>query len=213
MFSTLNKHISQIIITLNPDTTLPITQQHIKDFTYNAPAYLMHEKVMHEIHELNKERIFIQTLPNSRHILPSLLNSKIPTTLLKLWRQIKENRIKNEDFTLSFRRSHRMYIIKKRHAIIKCKCGTKIDTYGDHFFCCTHHSKTKLHNHIRNTIHFIVQNIETHANFIKLKEVCQKEATGIIPTYPTIRPGDITIHPLKKNDQQNNKISSKNNSH
>ena len=61
MFSTLNRHICQIITTLDPNATIPITQEDIKNCTYNAPAHLIHEKVMHAIHETNKDTIFTKT--------------------------------------------------------------------------------------------------------------------------------------------------------
>ena len=157
---------------------------------------------MHEIHKLNKAKTFQQTPSNKRHILPSILNSKIPKTLLKLCRQIKENKINNEDFILSIKRRHRMHIME-RNKPITCKCGTNIDSYGNHLFSCTYHSKMKLHNHIRNTIHVITQNIGTHTNFIKSKDACQKEETGLISTYPSIHLGDITLHPTMTS---NNKI-------
>ena len=60
----------------------------------------------------------------------------------------------------------------------------------------------KLHNHIRNTTHFITSTIGPYANFIPDKESCKIEENYLLPSYPGIRPGDVTLH------QQNN-VSSK----
>ena len=132
-------------------------------------------------------------------MLPSILESKIPTTLLKPCRQVKENRLTNSKFITAIRRSHRIKIFNE-HQTLTCKCGKNIDKFGDHIFSCTHHSKTKMHNHLRNTIHYITQNIGTYANFIQDKESCKLEEAELLPAIPTLRPGDITIHPYKVNN-------------
>ena len=178
-----------------------MNKKQIKQFSYEAPAHLIHEKIMHEAYNINKDEIFRKTPPNSRHVLPSILASKIPTTLLKPCRQTKENRLNNTQFITSIRRCHRMQIIKTNEELI-CKCGKTVDKYGDHIFSCTHHSKTKLHNHIRNTIHYLTQTIGIHGNFIKTKDSCKIEEGGLIPNIPSIRPGDITIHENKLNTNQ-----------
>ena len=81
---------------------------------------------------------------------------------------------------------------------LKCKCGNEIDQFGDHFFKCTHHSKTQIHNQIRDTIHNITQKLGTHTNFIMNQDSCLKEENIILTSYPLLRPGDITIHPNNK---------------
>ena len=80
-----------------------------------------------------------------------------------------------------------------------CKCGETVDEFGDHFFICPHHSKISLHNRIRDTIYTIAQNIGAPANFIQEKQSCLKEESRILPSYPLVRPGDITLHPHKRN--------------
>ena len=134
-------------------------------------------------------------------MLPSILNSKIPTTLLKPCRQIKENRLSNTQFITAIRRSHRIKLFKDEEKIM-CKCGKEVDKHGDHFFSCTHHSKTKMHNHLRNTIHYFTQNVGIYANFIQDKESYILEEAELIPSIPTLRPGDITLHPNKINKTQ-----------
>ena len=102
-----------MIKTLNPTLATPLTNKDINEFTISCPAHLIHEKILHEAYKQNKEKIFQKTPPQSRHILPSILNSKIPTTLLKPCRQIKENRLSNTQFITAIRRSHRIKIFKE----------------------------------------------------------------------------------------------------
>ena len=121
------------------------------------------------------------------------MESIIPSTLLKPCRQIKENRLDNFSFITSFRRSHRIPLFHEDHKLI-CPCKQKVDIYGDHFFSCLRHNKIKMHHHIRNTIHFITSTLGPHANFIPTKEECKREAENLLPSYPSIRPGDVTLH-------------------
>ena len=52
----------------------------------------------------------------------------------------------------------------------------------------------KLHNHICYTTHFITETIGTHANFIPSKEACKLEEPDLLPSFPSLRPGDVTLH-------------------
>ena len=56
------------------------------------------------------------------------------------------------------------------------------------------HNKIKMHHHIRNTIHFITSTIGPHANFIPTKDECKRKAINLLPSYPSIRPRDVTLH-------------------
>jgi len=51
-----------------------------------------------------------------------------------------------------------------------------------------------MHHQIRNTIHFITSTLGPHANFIPTKDECKREAENLLPSYPSIRPGDVTLH-------------------
>lgn len=65
--------------------------------------------------------------------------------------------------------------------------------YSDHFLC-RKHNKIKMHDHIRNTTHFITSTIGNHTNLIPSKEEYKLEAPNLLPSYPSIRPGDIPLH-------------------
>ena len=142
--------------------------------------------------------------------LPSILSSPIPTTLLRPCRQIKENRLNNFDFTLAFRRSHRMAIIPT-DITLQCTCGKTIDIYGDHFFHCKKHSKTSMHNHMRDCIHFITSALGPLANFTPSSSCYKKEESDLLPSFPSLRPADISIHqddnPLNRYFRKNNPIT------
>ena len=51
-----------------------------------------------------------------------------------------------------------------------------------------------MHNHIRNSIHFITSQLGPHAGFIPNEQSCRWEERGLLPNYPTLRPGDETLH-------------------
>jgi rRNA-processing protein FCF1 len=73
IFNTLKKHIKQIMCTLDKKINDQMNKKQIKQFSYEAPAHLIHEKIMHEAYNINKDEIFRKTPPNSRHVLPSIL--------------------------------------------------------------------------------------------------------------------------------------------
>lgn len=74
----------------------------------------------------------------------------------------------------------------------KCTCNIEMDVYRDHFSICRKHNKISVHNHIRNTKHFITSIIGTHANFVLSKDACKIEETNLLPAFPCIKPGDET---------------------
>ena len=178
---------------INQEHTSPISSQQVASFIDKTPSHLIHENIMHEYYNANKEHVFRIAPLNIKKHIPSILKSIIPTTLLRPCRQIAENRLNNYNFILSFRRSHRLPLFHETSKIT-CTCNQTIDIYGDHFFSCRKHSKKKMHNHIRNTTHFITSMLGPHANFIPTKEECNMEEQGLLPTYPSLRPGDVILH-------------------
>ena len=74
-------------------------------------------------------------------------------------------------------------------------------------FSCQKHSKMTLHDHLRNTAHFITSTIGTFANFIPDKDSCKIEENYLLPSFPSIRPGDVTLH--QNNDSSRTCISTK----
>ena len=201
-FKILKHHTPQIMKIVNKEYIHPISSEKVKEFIDKTPSHLIHEKIMHEYYNVHKDHMFKISPEDVKPHIPSILKSIIPTTLLKPCRQIQENRLNNLDFIISFRRSHRLPLFEQTSKIT-CTCNTTIDKYGDHFFSCRKHSKKILHDHIRNTTHFITSTIGPHANFISSKEACKMEETDLLPSFPSIRPGDITLHsncdPLTKN--------------
>jgi len=120
----------------------------------------MHEKIMHEYYAVNKAHVFDIAPETIKPIIPSIIESIIPTTLLKPCRQIKENRLDNFSFITSFRRSHRIPLFHENSNLI-CPCKQKVDVYGDHFFLVleTQQDQNASPNKKYNTFHYL--NIRT----------------------------------------------------
>jgi len=144
MFRTLKKHIPQIMTIINNNYSEQISSQQVNKFSLNAPAHLIHEKVVHTFDETHQDTIFNITPTSCRKYLPAILSSEIPSILLKPCRKFRENRLNKEQFITYFRRSHGMQILQN---------NIEIKSFWWPFL----RSKSKLHHHIRNTIHFIVK--------------------------------------------------------
>jgi len=201
-FKTLKHHTPQIMKIVNKEYIHPISSEKVKEFIDKTPSHLIHEKIVHEYYNVHKDHVFKISPQDVKPHIPSILKSIILTTLLRPCRQIQENRLNNFNFIISFRRSHRIPLFNHTSKIT-CTCNTTIEKYGDHFFSRRKHSKKILHDHIRNTTHFITSTVGPHANFISSKEACRMEETDLLPSFPSIRPGDITLQsnsdPLAKN--------------
>jgi len=125
---------------INKEYNDPISSQQVASFIDKTLSHLIHEKIMHEYYNANTEHVFTIAPPIIKQHIPSILKSIIPTTLLRPCRQIKENRLNNFNFIISFRRSHRLPLFHESSAI-KCTCNQVIDIFGDHFFSCRKHNK------------------------------------------------------------------------
>ena len=67
--------------------------------------------------------------------------------LLK-WAPDPKNCRPNEEFTVMLKRKLRLPLWPQQR--LRCSCGRKMDAYGDHVMTCTKHSKTTMHNSMRN---------------------------------------------------------------
>ena len=192
-FTTLRKYLPQIMPIINKQKTPLTTKKEMTTFLDNNPAHRIHDKIIKEFYNKHPDEIYHMCPPEVKTVLPSILNSPIPTTLIRPCRQIKENRLNNFDFTLAFRRSHRLPIIPKG-ITLTCTCGSPLDIYGDHLFHCKKHSKTSMHNHMRDSIHYITSALGPLAAFMPSSSCCNKEETDLLPSFPSLRPADISIH-------------------
>jgi hypothetical protein len=75
-----------------------------------------------------------------------------------------------------------------------CTCHSAIDPYGDHFFSCKSLSKTSIHNRMRDSLYYITSHLSPLANITNTATDVSLEPTGLLPTFPTIRPADISLH-------------------
>lgn len=78
----------------------PISTIQIKTFIENTPAHLIHERIMHEHYKANKEHVFNLAHDDTKRKTPSILVSGIQTILLRLCRQITENKLGNFSFII-----------------------------------------------------------------------------------------------------------------
>lgn len=209
-FQILRKYLPQIIPIIDKNITSPFTHHKLHTFINNNPAHLMHDKIIHEYYNIHPERIFNQCPKAVQPHLPSLMQSPVPTTLIKPCRIIENNRLNNLNFSLSFRRSHRIPLFPPNHQLT-CPCGKDLDIYGDHLFHCRSHSKKAMHNTIRDSLHTITSTLGPYASFITNTNCCKKEEEDLLPSFPLLRPGDVTIHttddPLAKLCRHNHPIT------
>lgn len=135
----------------------------------------------------------ISAISTSLALLLKSIASGIPTLLLRSCSQITEIRLGNFSFSIAFRRRHIMPIFR-HNSSTKFTYNSGMDIYLDHSFDSRKNNKIAMHNHIRNTTHLITSTIGTHANFLPSEEVCNMEETNLLPSYPSIRPCNITLH-------------------
>ena len=120
-FVTLKTHIPQIMTIINKEYHDPISSNQVITFIDKTPSHLINEKIMHEYYTVNKEHVYDIAPKTIKPLIPSIIQSIIPTTLLRPCRQIKENRLDNFCFITSFRRSHRMPLFHENRTLI-CPC-------------------------------------------------------------------------------------------
>ena len=193
IFKVTRKHLPEISKIILKENFNPSSKQQLHNFIFQTKAHRIHEKIMHEYYDVQKEKLFNSCPHAIKPHLPSLLSSIIPPSLIKPCRQVHENRLDNNSFMIAFRRSHRLPIYRFSNRPI-CLYDKKIDVYGDHFFQCRNHSKSSLHNNIRNATHFITSTLGTYANFGPSTDCFRREEKNLLPSFPLIRPGDVTLH-------------------
>ena len=102
-------------------------------FAKNVTMYRLHDKVMDTFRDINEEYIFNHCQDAIKRDIPSILSSIVPSILWKSYRQVVENRLNNVNFTIAYRRSHRLPLISNTLPL-QCTCGKDIDIYGDYIF-------------------------------------------------------------------------------
>jgi hypothetical protein len=126
-------------------------------------------------------------------VLPSLLDKRTSMALMTMNRSNEaNNRIKNNTFKTALQRKLRLPILDSHQDFI-CKCGVKLDAFGDHCLGCKVNHKGKASNGIRDEIAKIFQRILPTAKMIDSPTQIEKELHNIVPSLPQLKPFDLSI--------------------
>ena len=68
---------------INKEYSDPISSTQVNIFIDKTPAHLIHEKIMHEYYAVNKTHVFDIAPREIKPIIPSIMESIIPSTLIK----------------------------------------------------------------------------------------------------------------------------------
>ena len=94
-------------------------------------------------------------------------------------------------FVLALKRKLRLPLFPRPQ---KCTlCAKTCDIWGDHAFYCFNNSKTILHHRVRDSFFLIFTHLCTHAQLTSTDTSIALEPSGLLPQYPTLRPGDVVI--------------------
>lgn len=127
-----------------------------------------------------------------RKVLPGMLDRRASLALMTMPRMEECNRLDNDTFKICLQRKLRLPIIKD--AInYRCKCGQKLDIYGDHCLGCTSNSKKIASDGIRDGIIKVLQRVLPVTKMIKSGTQVEREPIGIISQLPRVQPFDLSI--------------------
>ena len=127
---------------------------------------------------------------SSPDLPPLNLNSLTSYPFLHLPLDCVTCRMPATHFTLALQRKLRAEIFQPDTI---CSCGNKIDVYGDHMFSCCNSMKATLHNSLRDCLYQILIHLAHLAKLVDSSAVIRREGTGLIPSYPNLRPADVML--------------------
>lgn len=170
-YRNVDDHVDLLVGTLNlrtllRDLTRAYKKRQLKTFRNNAPAELA-------------------------CLLPSILTRHTSEALLQMSRTQRDQRLESPLFRLALCRKLRLPILPTSDR--KCKCDRTIDVFGDHFFTCKHHSKTAIHNRVRDAVFLTLTEIGAHAGIITSPSDVTLEPTNLAQANPTSRPADVCV--------------------
>jgi hypothetical protein len=100
--------------------------------------------------------------------------------------------MKNVTFATAMKRKLRLPIIKNHHEY-KCKCGKRVDAWGDHSLGCWRNNKTATSNAHRDGLFDIFKKLLPVAKLIQSTGQVEKEIHNIVRSLPTLKPFDVSI--------------------
>ena len=87
----------------------------------------------------------------TKKTLNEILQPSTAKSLLEMSRTNASHRQKNQNFEINLKQKLRLELWPQED-VVTCKCGQRMDLFGDHAFCCTHISKITMSNETRDSI-------------------------------------------------------------
>ena len=132
--------------------------------------------------------------PEHTHLLPSLLSPQTSYPIIALCRSKPGNRLPPWCFSLATKRKLRLPIFSDGDRRI-CRCGRRVDDYGDHIFQCPRLSKLNAHNILRDGLATILPPALAAAGYLLPTSTCDIEPNLHLPSDTNARPFDVSFHP------------------
>ena len=191
-------HFRQVLQLLLPCLHIPKgTTNHINYIINDMPMKGLQRKIKYKIFKQSYKNIYSEAHaykdPVISH-LPAMLSKYTAIGLTHLSRSLPVNRPKPTHYRFMMCRKLRCPIPELLLQIkcSKCKKSPEIDIYGDHLMVCT--SKTKAHNHFRDVLYTVAQQLCPITQDILNGKCIELEPPGIAPSHPENKPADVLIH-------------------
>jgi hypothetical protein len=165
------------------------------DFIFKTSLNVSREKAREFTSRMTYEHILLHDDVTPRHIKPHLegmLNREASLALMTMSRLEDANRMRNETFAICIKRKLRLKILTLA-SNQSCKCGARLDEYGDHCLGCTANPKTRASNNIRDGLIKVFQRILPTAQLIESPTQVECEIHNIVPSLPRLKPFDLSI--------------------
>eukprot|EP00956_Cyclotella_meneghiniana_P005015 scaffold6196_cov69-Cyclotella_meneghiniana.AAC.1 len=165
----------------------------VNQFVYETSLNKCRETMREHAAKMTREVTLERTAPD--YVAPKLNQMLLEETsmaLMTMPRLEPKNRIKNVTFCTAMKRKLRLTVIKDHH-LFKCKCGAKVDPWGDHCLGCPANHKGYLSNAARDGICDIFKRILPVTKMIHSGTQMEKEVGNIVPSLPTLKPFDLSI--------------------
>ena len=130
---------------------------------------------------------------NNAAAVIAALDPATSIVLVEVPRTIKEYRMKNDLFRIAFRRKLRLPLYPSDALCPTCKCGIRVNRYGDHFFECVDCSKSTLSNAIRGSVYSIFHHLGHLSGMVYSDTDVHHEPSGLLTCYPRKRPANVGL--------------------
>jgi hypothetical protein len=165
------------------------------DYIFKASLNGSRDKLKEHSSRMMKKNVLFNedvTPAHIRSILPSVLDKRASLALMTMPRLEEENRMKNDNFLICLKRKLRLHIIDDITHYV-CKCGQRLDCYGDHCLACPSNTKTTASNGIRDGIAKTLQRVLPIAKLVESTTQIETEVHNIVRSLPRLKPFDLSI--------------------